>query len=321
MSLRLVPKNPDNGLQLIVDFKSTGLIGRNDDEEIIKRYLKTNHAYFDDGNNGNTYLEILSIKLLEAILPDFDSPLTSPLVLSFVSSLLGDLVLQKTLDVLSSPEFLIKQIYTQVLPRIKNRTKETALFISIKDRAKQMCLKLYNVIMASSSTTPSSIDLLRLQAFALVDLVTEFSTRQPLLASSLLFCRGIVELGTFTQQKVNAILISYLRGLVETLDIPGLSCTIMSALGEAIFNFRKENKGNEPMEDSPSFSEMMDSIAETFAKLAPSSFYYQEETSTDLNEFFRNRLQLLTYPELNKLVVLELLDMILGVLYPEITVK
>ncbi|CAH6718197.1 hypothetical protein CLIB1444_01S01288 [[Candida] jaroonii] len=329
------------------------------DEEIMKQYLKTKHVSFEGSDTRGVYLRVLVRKILSSTFND-DNPgvLNSEIGTNFVVSILSDLVFNNIISKLSTPEFIfsnIKRVVDTISRRLdKPQPKPKSLQQRMKGIFSMSYKDLSYLMIWNEGGIDTNYNILDNKVFQLLDTITGFSNRKPLLFSIIHSVKEIMGSNNILSGKINRILKKYLfRGLVQSnlLNDDTLS-KIISDLRMSIFNKPIKEDVNSPI--------TMDSLANDIYNLInherlPLSLMkylkFKGETKEDTLKSIKSTLLVFNYDpknavdhladqsdtdspirlraspiikslkescELNELFMIQIVDLLVAKLYPEL---
>lgn len=304
------------------------------------------------------YLRILTRKVLLATFDDDTSAgvsgpgiTNSVITMNLVTFLVADLVLEKTLGKLSSPKFICSDVIGNIV-RIANGaleakpTKSTPVSETLTDRIKGTMYKGYkgvvSTVVAISSTfatksednASAMVAILDLSVFALLDTVMGISQRKPLAAYLVRSVRALISVSGPLSRRVDSFLMGFLESKVSRLSILRDSqvARVVRELRSLLFDdSRKEETSEDKNITIENITEEMFLLLTRLPNPALSHlFRYQDESDAELREAIRKGLVVFNYSatcendklhessDLNRLLVVKLLDRVMGKLYPEL---
>lgn len=350
-------------------------------QEIITSFLAANHVIFNhaetslgDLNSEQddplepespelVYLRILVRKILLATFDDDETTgatlgpgiTNSVITMNLVTILVADLVLEKTLGKLSSPDFICYTVIGNIVGKIrgsleaKPNSSKTPVGQTTTDRIKQTMYKAYmglvSAAVAVTSTfiaktegdeSASSVSILDLAGFELLDTITGISQRKPLAANFMRSVRALISMSGTLSRRVDAFLMGFLESKVSTMGI--LRDSQMARVVRGLRGLLFDDSRNEQEADvhKTTIEGLTDDIYQLVTSVPSAtsslSFRYQNETDEELREAIRKVLVIFNYSaacdnnelhetsDLNKLLVIKLLDHIVSLLYPELLV-
>ncbi|KAK6463159.1 hypothetical protein DFJ63DRAFT_312482 [Scheffersomyces coipomensis] len=345
-------------------------------ETILDEYLCSNHVLFELKDDPLMYFRVLVKNLLEIIYSNDSAvnPLSSTIITNLVVVIVGDLVLALVLEKLSSPEFILKDIISNVVDIItatldeKKVAKEESdeVTLSYYERFQLVITMCYSkvskfVLTAKSEGLPLSntvsenesneinVDVFENSIFKLMDTITNFSFRKPLVSNFISFIMGSLRLNSWIYYKLSSLSSSFvMKKLISApfLGEEGLS-NIISSLRLSLFYRDNNQPSTESLDeelDTLTLDQLTDSIFNLINEKIPGAFansYIQgkspilsltNENETDLKHRIRRMLIIFNYQisntnnnnefnetcELNKLLMIKLIDCIVRNLYPEL---
>lgn len=195
------------------------------DEAIIQEYLKSKHVMFESSESKQMYLRVLVKNLLLVVFPpngdqhSGGGPLNTKIGHGFVNIIVADLVLDKIVTKLSTPEFILS-IIDKITRAIKAKLDQRLIShtasprISIRDRIKKLFtlsykdlsyLMIYNHY-TTNTVTKNTHNILDNRIFKLLDTLSGFSNRKPLLNSIISTVSTVVSSNEKVSNKVNEVL-------------------------------------------------------------------------------------------------------------------
>lgn len=334
-------------------------------EATINEYLMSKHIIFESTESRELYFRIMVNKLLQTVFPPENELLNSRIGYDFVNIIVADLVVEKVITKLATPSFILSTL-NKVITSIKSKLDARLLLkasprVSIRDRIKKLFtlsykdisyLMIYTNYNTKSETENTSNEedthnILENNIFKLLNTLSGFSDRKPLMATILGTLRSVVNSNITLSNKVNEIAKKNLfKTLVQSsiMDDENMS-KMLNTLRVSIFRrsptpplspSKKESKESTPTTESqPSVQEMAREIHQILChKALPFQVLpymkYAHETDDDMINRIESVLAIFQ-PEkshqdpdadsskLNQLLVVRLWDNLIANLYGEIT--
>lgn len=301
----------------------------NDQVDIVSSYLSSQHVIFQTSHL--VYFRLLVEKLLELTLHT-DSPMNSQIGSSLVISLLSDLVLDKLFQKLSSPQFILENINKIVLigtDKLKptNKTKP-----SIWKKIDGLYKTTKNLVNFTWPTYKLKADILNNHVFQLLNTLTGFTERVPYFSSAILLITNTIHQNRFFNSKLNSLAVqslktSYKAPIFSQKEI----CHQISTLRQEIFYKKDQDEETDKREITiPILIENIQLLKRLLLEKSPLSdnfLDYQYESEQEFKTCLNNILLIFNYPssdtinqtcQLNQLLIINILDVIIHQLYPQI---
>lgn len=302
-------------------------------DELVDRYLETRHIIFETTEK-QAYFRILVKKLLSATFNEDNEeygPLNTKIGLNFVDIIVADLVLGKVMDKLSDPQFILSMILRVVLKvreQLDSRLKikeEAGTHKPIRDRIKSMFSKSYKdlsyLMIWNDDGSDTDINILNNHIFQLLDNLTGFSVRKPLLSGILSTIKNTILSNNIILSKINRILKKAIfKGSVGIVKDDTLA-NIICSLRYSIF---KPDKASDTESTPITTDDLSLAICELLNHKAVVKFLkfmnYSQESEQDIITAIKSTLMVFESRKLNQWLVIKLLDNLIANLYPEIIV-
>lgn len=356
-------------------------------DHIFQKYLSDNHVIFEGMNlnqrNQKTensfkeqaedqrlmYFRLISKNILTA---SFDtnrnsdslhlsSPTTSHITMNLLIVLISDLIFDKLFEKLSSPEFLLQtsvDAITDLSSKIssdrksfesedsgKKATSKGNLIYASYINVKNFVLNMHHISDSRGSYDNETV--LQSQIFPLIDTLTGFSNRKPLLASFIKYMKRLIMSSKPIAKIAGSISKWFVYNKISNSEVfsEESCCKILRGLRENLFS---ESNGSDKLEgmktDQVDITHFSNKIFEAlFTKLPNSillgpriaeSLKYKNEKEEDIKQSIYNLLVIFNYNHLsmdnntlnqtcflNQLLIIHWVDCIISNLYPEFLSK
>lgn len=306
---------------------------------------------------GPTYLKVLVKRILQTAFSEdnlaVQGPRLSVIVSNFLTVLLADLVLGKIVTKLSLPEFLISTVMGGLSNKLTRKHTEEKLpghkiTLSLRFQNIKVCCEkvFYNVSSASIAfrkylwNPEQNPTIFFSPVMSLLDVITNFSARKPVLVSLMKSARSIIfsigDLGPKLDNFVGAFLLERTSRSVIADD--ATLAHVIEILRSSLFD-KTIDTGSQPLPQK-SVAEVRDDIFEMVSsqmKALPISllwFEYAGENEEDIRKSIEDFLLVfdLESPaqrtglqekksDMNLLLVIKLLDCVVQNIYPEMTTE
>lgn len=373
----LVPERDDEyGIKFVNDY-FTSLLSTNTIKDsdinitnIVNEFLSDNHVIFQSSlesirslegldSNEISYYRLLAKLILISSNETSDNSLlcvvNSPIILNLVVVLVGDLVLKKIVDKLSSPEFIlgiINKTFISLNQDVGEEKKEARLYNNISGESKRSLIQrikcaltnVYNNVnyFFIYSFDEGSSDLISLieSSFRLIDTITGISERKSLLCGVTQFMGQYLLSFKYINSKVNALGQNYILNRLKSSSIltDAKMASIVSQLRDTLFENSSQDESQEIQ--SICIDDILSNIFnglsyrdsnKTSWKYGLNSLMYKDESDDDIKESISRFLGVFNNEEdytesniihklskLNKLLIIRILDYLLSQIYPEL---
>lgn len=346
-------------------------------ETIVSRYLENSHIIFQSAQNCQTNnsprgfeyagddtkledlasprLMYLRLVVRNIVTVAFDrhgtevpnTPVTSNIGMNLISLVLADLVLDKVISKLASPQFILQVVIGKIglsLQGELDRRKETpqdSPYERIKNTLRAINLgiksswKLFNACEKETvSDTPS---VLFSPFLSLIDGVTGICSRRPVFTSTLGILRSIITSNSFLSDRIETAARKFV--LYQTSKANFLQdeaqASIVRMLREIVFSVDKTQTISQDPANMDSLVEIWFSLLSKESTstlpigISLESFQYKDESRAELRKCIENfmrvfdqensglAMQFSEKSDLNKLLVIRLFDSVVQSLYPE----
>lgn len=316
------------------------------DEELVDAYLASQHAIFDPQTTiepsqepRNLYLRVLTHKLLEAVFYGRkENPLESTIVDLFVVGLVGDFILDKAFEKLSSPSFLIGTVLAK-FAEISTVEPKPQVKESIMTRAKNMYSSLTVLALVASAKKQEVLQTKELSdwlvfgspIFGFLNSISSFQRRVPIGLYGIGIAQSILLSLTSVSAKINTYCALKLLKLVSSspiLEDQSMADNLKN-LRMMLFEDQKESSVPPPRTKDVA-RKLLLNVQTIFANsgIPLLLFRYVGETDEDTQVCFVNALarfetqqicnDLPDSSKLNQLLIIKILDLIVARLYPEL---
>ncbi|PVH14206.1 uncharacterized protein CXQ87_002333 [Candidozyma duobushaemuli] len=315
------------------------------DEELVDAYLASQHAIFDPQTTieasqepRNLYLRVLTHKLLEAVFYGRkDNPLESGIVDTFVVGLVGDFILDKAFEKLSSPSFIIGTVLAKIAeistvepkPQAKESfvTRAKNMYSSLTILASVASAKKQEVLQTKES---SEWSVFGSAIFGFLNSISSFQRRIPIGLYGIGIAQAILSSLTSVSAKINAYCSSKLLKLVSSSPILEDQSMAENLKNLRMMLFEDQKESSVPPQTKEVAEKLLSNVQTIFANsgIPISLFRYDGETDKDIQACFVNALarfesqkicnDLPDSSKLNQLLIIQILDLIVARLYPEL---
>lgn len=324
----------ENKLKILEQPPNPGkIVDRLTDDELIEEYLKTRHIIFETSEK-QAYFRILVKKLLVATFNEENEqygPLNTKIGVNFIDIIVADLVLDKIMDKLSDPQFILSLILRITLKAKEqldgrlNIKQEAGTRKPIRDRIKSMFSKSYKdlsyLVIWNDDGTDTDLNILNNQLFVLLDNLTGFSIRKPMLTGILCTVKNAILSNNIILSKINRILKKALfkssMGIVNDETLANIICSLRYSIFKPVKGYETESAPITVEELSVVIYELLHhKSVEQFLKF----MNYQQESEDDIIKSIQSTLLVFESKSLNQWLVIKLVDNLIANLYPEIFV-
>lgn len=350
-----------------------------DVKEIIKQYLADKHVIFEDiefqipsetlsetqhsEENGIQYFRLIARELITI---SFDSnincdditPTTSHITMSLLTILIADLIIDKLFKKIASPQFMLETIISNtfdMITKFLNKNEDTQLgnknngprtignvIYNSFNNITHLILNIHHISETYGSY--NSTNILENSLFQLINTVTDFSSKKPLLASFLQFIKRIIMANKSTARIFDAISKWFIYNQVARSGILSdeLGCKILRSFREGIFKDNSDEGAKENiLEEKMTIESLSCKMVGILSNQIPNSifagktitnvFRFSNETDEDLKRSIskfliafnfdissidNNSINEVCY--LNQLLMIQWIDCIVSTLYPEL---
>lgn len=277
------------------------------------------------------YLRLLTRKMLQATFSLIPNPSvtldTTKIGNSLVQAVVADLVLAKTLEKLASPEFL-RQIIHDLAKRaiVEKDSKRDSLPVSLWQRAQDAMAGIQQAWTKFSSIRKegmklegieSSVDVLHHSVWSLLASMSNIQHRRPFVYYTICTGREVVKKIPWLHRWINHQINSVLTQSIDLTD-PSIIASTIDHLRDSLFNDASPSK---PPTTIPSSDETVDAVTTALMKVLQrltrdnKFWFYQDETYSEYRAGVRNTLEVLEHCHSNKLLIIQLLDILVGELW------
>lgn len=311
-----------------------------------------------DEANGDTCLRLVYLRLVvkSVVIAAFDrteteslnTPVSSTIAMNLISLALADLVLDRVILKLSSPQFILQTVVGKMALTLQDQLgkKEEKIHSSLIERAKHLVTTAYKGLSSSWSLVYEdenepilATPLVFFSPFlSLIDGITNVCSRKPILTSILSIWRSIITSNSYLSGKIETAIGRYIIDQTRQSHFlqDEAQASIVRQLREIVF-------GNEGPVNPKHEAESIEELAVIWLKILSTdatsllpmgislqSFRYKNESSEDLRKCVERFL--LNFDEsncnpkgpfseksdLNKLLIIRLFDSVIQCLYPEL---
>lgn len=362
---------------------STSLVLDSEDlEQIVIRFLKDNHVIFDreacfvktsqdseveadsmeeekeDEEPRLSYLRVVVKNILLVTFPDDDDsplagqgPTSSAIAMNLVTLILADLVLEKVVTKLATPQFLLQtvmgklanQLEMQLSARAKAPVENVLFYSKAKKIAKSVYINVSTVAASLSQKSQTSKhdsgpSLFYSPVLSLANTITNFSARKPVLYYALCIFRSGIMASANLSRRLEAFGKAFIINKIghSALLQDSSLANIVQMLRSIVF---ENDVVRDTMEENTSPEELTNKLFAILQTQASSAlpmgmsllwFLFRDESEEQLRQAIFDFLSIFnydgkadknTYKEtslFNQLLVIRFLDTIVGNLYPEL---
>lgn len=354
-----------------------------DESEILKQYLTNKHVIFENigiqmpssvetnleiqesEDNRRQYFRLMAKELLTASFKSdnsFDatsltSPSTSHITMTLLITILADLILENIFKKISSPRFLLQIILSDSFDMVsRSLYKKENVEFENKKALGTIRSVIYNGYvnithwminmqhMSEAFETRNSTNILDNSIFQLIDTITSFSTRKPLLASIFQFMKRIILANKSTAEFFDSICKWFLYNQLTRSKILSdeFGCKLLKTIRESVFEDNEDEDDDQNNEDQIVTIDILScKIYEILSFQLPdslfgcraiaNSFRFSEESDDDFKKSIYKFLLIFNYNIsstdnnsisdiclLNQLLMIQWIDCIIATLYPEL---
>ncbi|GEQ70101.1 hypothetical protein JCM33374_g3777 [Metschnikowia sp. JCM 33374] len=304
------------------------------------------------------YLRVLVKEILSTVFSEpntkMQGPQSSVIVTNFLTILLADLVIAKLVTKLSSPDFLISTVLGGVSEKLSSSLKDkippnnkphtSSRFEKIKSVSSSVYSNISSASVALRHYLWKSADMPTIffsPLFSLIDGITNFSGRKPVLASFMKSSRSIMfslgALGTQVESIIGAFLLDKVgqSSVVDDTNLAHLIETLRCSL------FDKTSESSSVPAPPKTISEVRDCIFELLhhqlkkrPSVSLSLMWFKNESEEDIKASIESFVRIFAedphnnhtdFPgknsDMNLLLVMKILDCIVQNIYPEMSVN
>lgn len=309
-----------------------GCVRATDMDLLKKQHLSQSHVAFDASLNGSSprqvYLRVLARNILHTSFASCDDdPMSSDIVSSLLTAIVADLVLEKTLCKLSSPDFILSSVQSACDSSKTDKTRPEApqsYATGIEDKL----LLAQKILFAPRPS--AHYQLIYGPIPKLVDRILKFSDQRSLLAHALRFCRTVAH-ASGIGQKIDSYITEKIFQTLFRLDSMRDSAVArkLELARRALFLNESGAKPKALDQKSEVVDKLHTILAEQVNKYRPvwrlAGFSQQDLAASRssiagfLDIFDISDAQEHASSDNNMLLMLRLLDEIVKFLYPELT--
>lgn len=283
------------------------------------------------------YFRILVKKILLETFNE-DGPTSSVITMNLIIFLLSDLVLDKVFKMLASPTFILEiidKIVDSLLQESKQSPKPKAAWGSINSYIASGQNYINSLISKLSGIFPSSphpnddLNILDSSIFSLFNTIFNVSGRKPLLFNLVSATKSVISSSTYLTSELNSRIKQFLcfkirsSGALKDESLANVVRTLKQSL------FLDEDKAPTPSIDIDELTEKIFALTRVrlplnYPLISYETFYFQGETDEDFKAAIKRVLLVFNYEtdqgacDLNRLLVVQWLDVIISFLYPEL---
>lgn len=319
--------------------------------ELKARYL-AGHQLFQGKGSRPQYLRVVARNVLDCVFRDalctVQAPGLSQIISDLLTIIVADVVLDKVTSKLASADFLLETIVPGAMGRLAKAaekdgtTQSTLLALEKMGQALttmfSTIVSFLKVIRGSKSLRSRAPSLLFSPILSLLNTITDFTNRKPMLASVLTFLRaGFFSFGSVADTIENQALSFAIERIVESVikhdhDL----AQVIESLQKSTFD--RSGSATKLLAEHQSVHQMAESIFHTLDTIASSrlpikfslmAFAYRGETEADIKKSIERFLKIFSLEglpnandgadELNTLLVMKMFDVIIMTLFPELT--
>lgn len=353
-----------------------------DENEIMEQYLTSKHVIFENrgiqmpvettlGIQQSEDYRIQYFRLIakELLTVSFNSdinydatssasPSTSHITMSLLIILVADLILDNIFKKISSPQFVLQTIlndsfdmineslYKKENDELENKQGLRTIRSVIYSGYKNITRIMISMQLISEVYEPgNSTNILENCLFQLIDTITNFSTRKPLLASVFQFMKRIILANKRTSRMFDSFCKWFLYNQLARILNDEFGCKLLKTLREGIFEDNDDENDDENNEEHKiNIDSLTSKIYEFFSNQLPNSifcgstvvnsFKFSDESDDDFKSSIHKFLLIFNYNVssmdnnlineaclLNQLLIIQWIDCILSTLYPELVNK
>lgn len=341
-------------------------------ERIVKQYLQESHVVFDpepslslksnkeENENAKVgeesrrvYLRVVVRNILLATFENNDSligpgPTSSTIAQNLVTIILADLVLEKVVTKLATPQFLLQTVAANIAKKAekgtasKNKTDGGQLLITrLKGTLRSVYFNVSTVVVSISQKKPEadleSPSLFHSSVGSLADTITNFSGRKPVLYYIMCMLRSAVMASSKLSNRLEVFGRSFLSSKIvhsSLLEDANLA-RIVIMINSIVFD-KNDDEPPQPSSLDDVTNEWVSLLQKASGKIPLLSlgwYSFTNEEDNDMRNAIRNFFSCFNYnpetgPELrsefeessglNQLLVVKLLDSLVKNLYPEL---
>ncbi|EGW34962.1 uncharacterized protein SPAPADRAFT_58086 [Spathaspora passalidarum NRRL Y-27907] len=268
---------------------------------------------------------------------------------------MSDLVLNRLVEKLSSPEFILVTVVNTIVTKLidlingKNRVVTqtrtgwsaklkqflNSSYHKISDFIVNISYGTKNIIQGSPEEEDIPFDVFDNSLVKLINTITNFSERKPLVTNFLTFIRSALKLNEKLNMKVNSICSRYIANKIKTSLTEDFISGVISDLRIKLF-YPENNSDNE--EVTPTVNHITDKFIDLYQDRLPqllggyvgsNLLKYDKESDQEQRESIKRMLIIFNSVDIkdeigqpatrmNKLLIMKVLDCIVANLYPEL---
>ncbi|SGZ50633.1 CIC11C00000002456 [Sungouiella intermedia] len=323
--------------------------------------LETNPSVFNYDQRSNSddtsdsflnYLRVTTRNILAATFSQTEEtsfvgqgPTSSAIATNLLVIVVGDLVFEKIISKLSSPQFILQTVIGNIagaLVKTKKPVNTTPFHHKILSVLQKAYISITNITLAfgkQRETSPdSSTSLLYSPIFSLVDSITNITQRKPILAYLAKICRSVLLSSHSLSRKFDTISRAYLVGSIRMSPLlrDKFLAGIVQKLTDIVFSrthddIQPEDKNDDTIEGLATvwLSLLQGDLLPGSLRWVTYSGESEQDVKKSLEQFFAifdadSKDHLGPYSptsKLNKLLIIRLFDSIIQAVYPELVVE
>ncbi|KAI3403915.2 hypothetical protein KGF56_003345 [Candida oxycetoniae] len=330
--------------------------------DVLDLYLSQQHLIFEEGIEEEKnqlenpqhllYFRIMSKQILKKSLQygggggcDYDDDddddddhwkdpiFTSKIAGDILVLIMGDIVLNKTLEKLSTPEFILKTIHNLVssmLQRMSQRKEDEndkIALVPVSEKIRRMltaaCSFIVRLVALSSvSNEAEPSDIVSSSIFKLLASVCYIIMPKPLLYQALVTLQTVILSCSQVNSWINTVFMNWFSQMMADFDIPEKVASLVNNLRISLFYSNNEATEKESLPPTTDTDVLTDKTIELFTLLpisrgAESSNEQRKLIKRVLTVFAENN-EVDPEHKVNKYLVIKLLDYLVRTLYNEI---
>lgn len=269
-------------------------------------------------------------------------PTTSAIAMSLVTTILADLVLEKVVTKLLSPQFILGGVIGRLANDMndKQTPKEPQERIPMHKKVLLAAQKAYftlnSVALSFKSHTPKGVHtrpILLSPMFSLADAITNISGRKPLATYLVKICCSVIFSSKLVCQKFDSVARTYLAAKIRLSPVlkDAFLGSVVQKLNDIVFSKSNEVSEKVQIENLENLTTAVFTLLNSDSvPITPMWFAYKGETEEDMKLAIQEFLQIFDLTnrntksqfsdssKVNQLLIIKLLDSLVQFVYPEL---
>lgn len=269
-------------------------------------------------------------------------PTSSAIAMRLVTTILADLVLEKVVTKLLSPQFIMGGLIGRLASDMNNKqtSKEPQEWIPVHKKVFSAVQKAYftlnSVALSFKSHKPEGVHtrpIILSPVFSLADAITNISGRKPLATYLVKIGRSVIFSSTLVCQKFDSVARTYLAAKIRLSPVlkDAFLGSVVQKLIDIVFSKSNEVSEKDDIENLEDLTTAVFTLLNSDSvPLSPMWFAYKGETEEDMKLAVQEFLQIFDLKngnakspfsessKVNQLLIIRLLDSLVQYVYPEL---